>query len=91
MPQLFLFLQDSGLSLWLGEQLVKLDSVPTFVIVLITASMLCAFTEVTSNTATATIFLPILGTLVSKVSSNMFEAIFPVQMPKYGLYQTRFV
>ena len=56
--------QDSGLSEWLGQQLATLDTVPVFVIVLITASLLCGFTEVTSNTATATIFSPILGTLV---------------------------
>ena len=63
-----LLLQDSGLSLWLGLQLSKMDSLPVAVIVLISVTMLCGFTEVTSNTATATIFIPILGALVSDLS-----------------------
>ncbi|XP_028417882.1 solute carrier family 13 member 5-like, partial [Dendronephthya gigantea] len=69
--------KDSGLSIWLGQQLAKLDSVPTFVIVLITASMLCAFTEVTSNTATATIFLPILGTLATGLEIHPWRLMVP--------------
>ncbi|CAB3999628.1 solute carrier family 13 member 5-like [Paramuricea clavata] len=69
--------KESGLSLWLGQQLAKLDSVPTFVIVLITAAMLCAFTEVTSNTATATIFLPILGTLASSLRIHPWRLMVP--------------
>ena len=55
----------SGLSKWVGTQLAYLDAIPSYAIVIIVCVMITTFTEVTSNTATATIFLPILASLVS--------------------------
>ena len=57
--------QVSGLSKWVGVQLSSLESIPSYAIVIIVCIMITTFTEVTSNTATATIFLPILASLVS--------------------------
>jgi len=51
--------------MWLGQQLKVLGSIPDFGVVLIICILTCAFTEITSNVATATIFLPIIGALVS--------------------------
>ena len=57
----------SGLSKWVGSQLAHLNTIPDYAIVIIVCVMITTFTEVTSNTATATIFLPILASLVSSV------------------------
>ena len=51
--------------MWLGCQLTALDSVPNFVIALVISTLLTFLTEFTSNTATATILLPVLASLVS--------------------------
>ncbi|XP_046861707.1 solute carrier family 13 member 5-like isoform X1 [Xenia sp. Carnegie-2017] len=69
--------KDSGLSLWLGLQLSKMDSLPVAVIVLISVTMLCGFTEVTSNTATATIFIPILGALATALQIHPWRLMIP--------------
>jgi len=53
--------KSTGLVEWLGERLELLDGVPPLVVILAIATMLTFLTEVTSNTATASIMLPILG------------------------------
>lgn len=57
--------QVSGLSEWVGAQLRQLDAIPSYAIVMCVCIMITIFTEFTSNVATATIFLPILASLVS--------------------------
>jgi sodium-dependent dicarboxylate transporter 2/3/5 len=51
----------SGLSAWLGGQLVGLMGAPTLVIVLVLCLGMSLLTEVTSNTATTTLLLPVLA------------------------------
>ena len=53
----------SGLSQWVGKQCSSLGFIPAWATVLIVCIMLACFTEITSNVATATIFLPILAEL----------------------------
>ena len=66
----------SGLSKWTRTQLAYLDAIPiaipSYAIVIIVYVMITTFTEVTSNTATATVFLPILASLVS-LSFSLFR------------------
>ena len=67
----------SGLSLWLGNQLQGAGALhPIFLIVLI-----CLFvtflTEMTSNTATAQMLLPILGSLAIAVRVNPLLLMIP--------------
>ncbi len=49
----------SGLSNWLGEQMEALDGIPVWVLVAVAALGVLILTEMTSNTATATIFVPV--------------------------------
>ena len=56
--------QSSGLSEWIGTQLTPLNALSPFVANLICCLVICALTQCTSNTSTATIFLPILAELV---------------------------
>ncbi|KAG8590354.1 hypothetical protein GDO81_006733 [Engystomops pustulosus] len=54
----------SGLSSWLGEQMTFLHNVPAWAIAIILSLMIAVFTECASNVATATLFLPILASMV---------------------------
>ncbi|XP_070572654.1 Na(+)/citrate cotransporter-like isoform X2 [Ptychodera flava] len=69
--------QVSGLSQWIGDQLAVLDSLPAEVIILIATTTVCFFTEVTSNVAIATIFLPILGQLGESICVNPLYLMIP--------------
>ncbi|MDO5671389.1 MAG: DASS family sodium-coupled anion symporter [Actinomycetaceae bacterium] len=51
----------TGLSMWIGEQAKGLGGLPILVIVIIVTLMVLGLTEMTSNTATAAAFLPIMG------------------------------
>lgn len=50
-----------GLSIWIGEQAKSLGALPIVVIVTAVAVLIIFLTELTSNTATAAAFLPIMG------------------------------
>ncbi|XP_077995947.1 Na(+)/citrate cotransporter-like [Glandiceps talaboti] len=67
----------SGLSEWIGEQLSALDYLSDAVIVVICTTVICFFTEVTSNTAVSTIFLPILLALADKICMNPMYISIP--------------
>ncbi len=62
--RLHFHLQESGLSEWLGQQFLVLKDFSPEAMALIIAIVVAAFTEITSNTSTASIFLPILAALV---------------------------
>ena len=53
--------RSTGLTEWLGGKLTLLEGAPPLLIVLAICTLLTFVTEITSNTATATIMLPILG------------------------------
>jgi len=55
--------QETLLSKWLGEQLAVLDFLPPFLLVLAVVLLVTFLTEVTSNTATSNVLLPIIGEL----------------------------
>ncbi|GAA4803081.1 DASS family sodium-coupled anion symporter [Tomitella cavernea] len=52
---------SSGLSLWIGEQVEGLGVLPVVLIVVIVAGLILVLTELTSNTATAATFLPVVA------------------------------
>ncbi|WP_417884998.1 SLC13 family permease [Zunongwangia sp.] len=52
---------DTGLAVWIGEQLSNLENLPLFLLLLILVSAMNFLTEVTSNTATTAMLLPILA------------------------------
>jgi sodium-dependent dicarboxylate transporter 2/3/5 len=59
--------QASGLSDWIGQQLMVLKVLPPFVIMLIICIITATITEIASNTATANILLPILADTVLSI------------------------
>ena len=68
-------ISESGLAKWLGEQLKMLDGVHPLVIVIVITIFVLFLTEVTSNTATATMILPILLCAIccSRCTSNVIN------------------
>lgn len=62
-------LQSSGLSTWIGHQMLSLSSLPPWAVTLLACILVSIVTEFVSNPATITIFLPILCSLVSRAGS----------------------
>jgi sodium-dependent dicarboxylate transporter 2/3/5 len=54
---------ETGLTTWLAEQLEILKGVPPILVILLVGLLVIFLTEVTSNTATASLLLPVLGAL----------------------------
>ena len=58
-------LQESGLSLWVGQQLKAFSHLDRRGMAFVLCYMTAAVTEVTSNSAISTLLMPILSSLVS--------------------------
>ncbi|KAM7399424.1 hypothetical protein PAMP_018697 [Pampus punctatissimus] len=69
--------EKSGLSLWLGESLVPLQSIPPFAISILLCLLVAMFTECSSNTATTTLFLPILASMATAIKIHPLYIMFP--------------
>lgn len=54
---------DSGLALWLGEQLAPLNALGTAVLVVASVALVIFLTELTSNLATTATLLPVMGAI----------------------------
>ncbi|XP_059911892.1 solute carrier family 13 member 2 [Gadus macrocephalus] len=67
----------SGLSLWLGESLAPLKSIPPFAISIILCLLVATFTECSSNTATTTLFLPILASMATAIKIHPLYVMVP--------------
>ncbi|OWF50270.1 solute carrier family 13 member 2-like [Mizuhopecten yessoensis] len=70
--------QETGLSDWIGEQLSVFSGLEIWVLNLILCYIVAAFTEVTSNSATATLILPIVIQLGLKLEVNPLYVTLPV-------------
>jgi len=68
---------SSGLSVWIGNELIGVSQWPlVFVVVLVTAIVIF-LTELTSNTATAATFLPIMAAVGVSISQNPLLFVLP--------------
>lgn len=72
--------QHSGLARWIGEKLAFLGGMPVPVIILCVCLLVTFLTEVTSNTATATMILPVLGSLAIATGVHPFLLMIPATM-----------
>ncbi|MBM6639330.1 SLC13 family permease [Staphylococcus xylosus] len=73
-------ISESGLANWLGEQLKLIEGVSPLIIVLVITIFVLFLTEITSNTATATMILPILATLSVAVNVHPLLLMVPAAM-----------
>jgi len=70
-------IKTTGLSAWIGTNLSLLSKVPLFVMIMIVCFILTFLTEVTSNTATALIFMPIMAATAVAMETHPFLLMFP--------------
>ncbi|WP_221566618.1 DASS family sodium-coupled anion symporter [Alkalihalobacillus sp. TS-13] len=64
--------QESGLAEWFGTQLAVLEGVNLILIIVIVTAMVIFLTEITSNTATATMMFPIMASLAGAISVHPY-------------------
>ena len=64
--------RDTGLSSWMGSQLTVLDNVHVLVIITCATLLVMFLSEVTSNTATATMILPVAAALALTLNIHPF-------------------
>jgi sodium-dependent dicarboxylate transporter 2/3/5 len=63
---------ESGLTQWLAEQLSVLQGVDTVLVIAAVVLLVVFLTEVTSNTATASLLLPVMGALAAAIDVSPF-------------------
>ncbi|GEL06631.1 SLC13 family permease [Salisediminibacterium halotolerans] len=68
---------DTGLDVWIGEQLGVLVGVELILIVLAVAVLVLFLTEITSNTASATMLMPIMASLAYAIDVHPFAMMVP--------------
>lgn len=69
---------DTGLAQWLGGNLEAVGALPLPVIVIIAATMIIFLTELTSNIATTTTFLPVVGAIAIQSGFDPIVVAVPV-------------
>ncbi|MCJ8735978.1 hypothetical protein PDJAM_G00253640 [Pangasius djambal] len=70
----------SGLSTWVAELMTPLGNLPVLAIVTIACLIVTSITEVASNPATITIFLPILAPLAEAINVNPLYMLIPATL-----------
>uniref|UniRef100_A0A8D0GN16 Solute carrier family 13 member 4 n=1 Tax=Sphenodon punctatus TaxID=8508 RepID=A0A8D0GN16_SPHPU len=72
--------KTSGLSTWIGQQMMSLSSLPYWAVTLLACILVSMVTEFVSNPATITIFLPILCSMSESLRINPLYTLIPVTM-----------
>ncbi|CAN5622985.1 SLC13 family permease [soil metagenome] len=70
----------SGLDEWFGEQVSGLEALPTVALIAAVVSIVLLLTEVTSNTATAATFIPVLGGVAVGIGADPTTLLIPAAM-----------
>lgn len=71
---------DAGVSTWLGLQLEALRGIPPIAIVVIVVAMVIMASEMMSNVATISVFLPILSALAAALQVNPMLFLLPATL-----------
>jgi len=70
----------SGLTEWLANQLTVLQGVHFFVLIIVVVLFVTFLTEMTSNAATATLFIPVMGALAISMDLHPFALMVPAAL-----------
>ena len=68
---------ESGLSLWIADQMSTLEGASMITLISIATLIVIFLTEITSNTATATIMIPVLGALSIAMGLHPYSLMVP--------------
>ena len=71
---------ESGLTEWLANQLTVLQGVHFFIIIISVVLFVTFLTEMTSNAATATLFIPVMGALAITMDLHPFTLMVPAAL-----------
>lgn len=71
---------SSGLDSWFGQQVTGLGSLPTILLVAAVVTIILFLTEITSNTATAATFIPILGGVALGIGADAMTLLIPAAL-----------
>ncbi|XP_072241373.1 solute carrier family 13 member 1 [Leuresthes tenuis] len=72
--------KESGLSLWVAELLTPLGDLPVLATITVACIIVTTLTEIASNAATITIFLPILSPLAEAIHVNPLYVLIPTTL-----------
>jgi solute carrier family 13 (sodium-dependent dicarboxylate transporter), member 2/3/5 len=72
--------KESGLSVWIGQNLAGISVFPPIVIIFSIAILMTFLTELTSNTATTEMILPILAGIAVSTSTNPLLFMIPATL-----------
>lgn len=70
----------NGLSQWIGEVTKGIGGLPVVLIVVVVTTLIVFLTEMTSNTATAAAFLPIMGGVAAGINQDVMLLVIPVAL-----------
>ena len=70
----------SGLSMWIGDLSRGIEGFHVVILVLVVTTLVMALTELTSNTATAATFLPVLGGVAVGIGADVMLLVVPVAL-----------
>jgi sodium-dependent dicarboxylate transporter 2/3/5 len=73
-------IQETGLAGWLGAELAALAGWPVFAVILVVTTVVIFLTELTSNTATAAAFLPIVASLAVGIGTDPMLLAIPTAL-----------
>lgn len=69
--------KDSGLAEWLGRQVSLLENAPVMLLILAVTTLIIFLTELTSNTATSAMVMPILSAVAIGLGQNPLLLLVP--------------
>lgn len=72
--------QVSGLSQWVGSRITFLSSLPPVLMIAVVCFVMTFMTEVTSNTATTTVLMPVLATAAQSMGIDPLLLMMPAAM-----------
>lgn len=70
-------INSTGLAAWIGQGVSGLDALPIIILLLVVILIVIFLTEITSNTATAAAFIPILASAAVGIGQNPFLFVIP--------------
>ena len=73
-------ISDTGLAEWIGEAMSGLGGLPHLLLVILVTATIVFLTELTSNTATAAAFLPVLGSVALGIGENPLLLVVPAAL-----------
>ena len=73
-------IRDTGLAAWIGEALRGLGALPAPLVVLLATAVILLLTELTSNTATAAAFLPVLASMAAGLGIEPLRMLVPATL-----------